>query len=274
MCDFEIGIHIASMVIFDEVETMGCLFHFSQCIWKRVQEKGMVTAYNKSKKFKKFIRCVTALPFVKLSKLQATVDWLRNWNFNTTEEEDFKDFMVDYIQDYWLDGVFPPPIWNCRNRQGGYTNNPHEGFNSNINKSVRIVHPNPWILGNKHKTHLFQGETKAKTRQLGGMSPKPKLKYLRQDEKRKRLIKNNDKGLIGDEDFLVAMGSSIMKTDKLRSKQNNSEELSNKIPVGRSLADDQDESIDTDDEVLYQTPTDMTKEDGVGDENTLSLIHI
>ena len=54
-----------------------------------------------------------------------------------------------------------------------------------------------------HVSHFLK-HTGTRFRQIGGLSQKPKLKYLRQQEKRSRLIKHNVKGMLGDEEnFLL-----------------------------------------------------------------------
>ena len=92
----------------------------------------MVVLYkrSKNKKFQRLVRSVIVLPFIRLSELQGTVDCLRTWSFETKKEEEYKQKLLNYIQSYWIDGVFPPQVWNCLERDGDYTNNNQEGHNS------------------------------------------------------------------------------------------------------------------------------------------------
>ena len=66
MMDFELNIHRAFDPLF---ETRGCYFHFSQCIWRRVQSGGHVSTYMNDSDFRAFVHSVAALPFFPLTEL-------------------------------------------------------------------------------------------------------------------------------------------------------------------------------------------------------------
>ena len=69
-----------------------------------------------------------------LGDLEIGVKWLRdNVNFEDEEEALFKEYFMEYIDSYWVNGVFPPFVWSTWKRTGDYTNNNQEGFNFRIN---------------------------------------------------------------------------------------------------------------------------------------------
>ena len=75
MVDFEIGIQKAIISVFD-VEILACFFHFSQCLWERVQASSMSSLYEQDEKFREFVRSCISLPMLKLEELQDAIDEL------------------------------------------------------------------------------------------------------------------------------------------------------------------------------------------------------
>ena len=65
------------------------IFLIVQAVWRRVQESGMVNDYIGDSKFKSFVRCVAALPFLPLTELESTVKELKNWKLASKEQEFF-----------------------------------------------------------------------------------------------------------------------------------------------------------------------------------------
>ena len=87
----------------------------------------MVNDYIGDSKFKSFVRCVAALPFLPLTELESTVKELKNWKLASKEQELFRDQFMEYIESYWMNGSFPPKVWNCwrksRNTNNTYNKN-------------------------------------------------------------------------------------------------------------------------------------------------------
>ena len=70
--DFETNIQKYFSKWFPNIETKGCLFHYSKAIWKKVSDHGMKRFYsNKSEdpKFGNFIRLILGLPFLKIEDI-------------------------------------------------------------------------------------------------------------------------------------------------------------------------------------------------------------
>ena len=106
----------------------GCYFHFSQSLWRQVQALGMVSHYGRDKDLTKFIRMVCALPFIEINLLEATIDDLRDFQFDKSSRS-YKDFVkfqtdfLDYVERVWISGHFPPRLWNLYNKSTDLTNN-------------------------------------------------------------------------------------------------------------------------------------------------------
>ena len=138
--DFEVAEMKAAAAAL-EVEVKGCYFHFTQSGWRFVQNHNMVFAYlaDNDQEFKLFIRCVLSLPHVPVEDIERTLDILRteNWNFGDSEEKhQFKDTFLNHIKEYWVDGVYPPQVWNCFRRKVDLTNNNNEAHNNYLANAV------------------------------------------------------------------------------------------------------------------------------------------
>jgi len=58
LIDFEAAIWQAIAVEFPDAIVKGCTFHFSQAIWRKVQDVGLQRAYKEKRLLHKFIRYV------------------------------------------------------------------------------------------------------------------------------------------------------------------------------------------------------------------------
>ena len=61
--------------------------------------------------FREFVRSCLSLPIIKLEELQETIDELRETNFDDDEKNKLKEEFMDYIQQLWMDGIYPPQTW-------------------------------------------------------------------------------------------------------------------------------------------------------------------
>ena len=155
--DFEINIHKSIDEILPDVAILGCFFHFAKAFKTKVDKKKMKKHYESNPDFRQFIKRAIGLSSLPLEDLETGIQWLKdNTNFSNETEEDFKNYFIDYIETFWLNGVFPPFIWNTWTRTGDWTNNNQEGFNSKMNKELAQSHPSPGILlCFKKKTNHF-----------------------------------------------------------------------------------------------------------------------
>ena len=56
-------------LVFPLAEIKGCLFHYSQCIWRKVQNCGLVNAYKNNKDVRDTIKRISALPFLPIDDI-------------------------------------------------------------------------------------------------------------------------------------------------------------------------------------------------------------
>nr|XP_021003896.2 uncharacterized protein LOC107456493 [Parasteatoda tepidariorum] len=150
MMDFEVGAMNALKEEVPSVKIKGCHFHYSQSIWRKVQELGLVSHYINTAEIRQFIRRLMAMPFVPLGQVDeaffisvAEVTW-------TAPITD----LISYFTDTWLEeeALFTVDIWNHFSTDDNIrTNNNVEGWHSKLQKSGMSPKPNVYIFVNKMK---------------------------------------------------------------------------------------------------------------------------
>ena len=63
LTDFEVGVINAFLGVFQNVTVPGCLFHFGQSIWRKLQCLRLSLIYNEEVEFSMKIRKIMALAF-------------------------------------------------------------------------------------------------------------------------------------------------------------------------------------------------------------------
>ena len=108
--------------VFPGVAVKGCAFHWSQAVWRHVQEYGLVTTYRERQGAYTYTRQLMALPFLPANHIRETFDALK-----TRANTDPLMRLVDYIDRQWMsNGVFDVPSWSVYG-QSVRTNNDVEG---------------------------------------------------------------------------------------------------------------------------------------------------
>ena len=114
MCDFELLIQSSILLYYPSLKTLGCYFHFSQLVWRRVQKKGFQTIYEKNDKFNAVIRRMSALPFAPKDDLDEAFKIFdkRTESLEDEELEKFCKDMIDYLNNTWRHGPYVIQDWN------------------------------------------------------------------------------------------------------------------------------------------------------------------
>ena len=105
----------------------------------------------------------------------------------------FKEDFICYIETYWVNGCFPPFVWNTWGRKDDYTNNNQKGFNSKMNRELKQIHPSPGILLCFLRDQIILNEVKMLESIAGEPKPRQQVKYRRNRKKRTNLKKNFEK---------------------------------------------------------------------------------
>ena len=146
--DFEAAQRNAVFRVFG-ISATGCLFHFSQCVYRRVQAEGLKSQYAEADgELSVWVRCLSALAFVPIRQVYDTFHALvRLPHFPRLELRPVLEyFEAQWVGKYqfgeWVDAAFPPREWNIRDRalQGlERTNNKMEGWHRRL-KGMLGVH--------------------------------------------------------------------------------------------------------------------------------------
>ena len=127
--DFEYGEWGAFYSVFPGVSITGCCFHWTQALWKRVQEYGLVPAYRQKKNTSKFFLELLCLPH---EQIYATFKDFRDL-IEPSHPEGLQKLMK-YIEDNWMEGKpFSPVNWSIF-KIPIRTNNDCEGWHHHLNR--------------------------------------------------------------------------------------------------------------------------------------------
>ena len=79
MSDYESGMIEAFKEVFPGAEVNGCLFPFSQAVWKKIQGEGLQEAYKEGGDLQELSRQLMALPFLPEETIPQAFAWLETW---------------------------------------------------------------------------------------------------------------------------------------------------------------------------------------------------
>lgn len=105
----------------------GCSFHWTQAIWRKVQNLGLATTYKDTPAAHDYIRAIMALPFLPSEHIIPAFEHL--------ERRSTAAFagLVQYVRDTWIQSSkWSPDTWSVYN-QPVRTNNDVEGWHRRLN---------------------------------------------------------------------------------------------------------------------------------------------
>ena len=113
MTDFEAAIRSAFKLFWPGITLLGCYFHFSQLIWKRVKKTNLQVEYEKNDEFNALIRRLSSLPFVKPEDLNDAFEIFRKRaaNLKSDKVQEFALKLIDYAETQWRER-FAIQDWN------------------------------------------------------------------------------------------------------------------------------------------------------------------
>ena len=191
---------------FPNTSINGCLFHFSQCLWRKIQNLGLQCWYTNNDNAI-IIKQIQALAFV---PPEDVADLFTNFLISIDPETDeiLSDFF-EYFEITWLGIVqrgrrrrptFDIQMWNVYDRIGSdlpRTTNSLEGWHQTFNKRVSITHPTFSKLVKKIKDEQASTEFILEQSALGANIEQINKKYIQINERIRKIhaTYNKDEGL-------------------------------------------------------------------------------
>ncbi|XP_065942058.1 uncharacterized protein [Magallana gigas] len=134
---FEAALWRALRDRFPAYTIQGCVFYWTQAVYRKVQELGLQRAYNERRVVFSFIRQVLALPFLPPEHVEETFHHL-----DRKANNDQLDSLLEYVWCQWIrNPTFPVKNWSVF-MLSVRTNNDLEGwhnrFNNRVNRSGKV----------------------------------------------------------------------------------------------------------------------------------------
>ncbi len=136
-CDFETGLIPALQLEFNARIT-GCYFHFTQAIFRKVQQLGLAVEYRANEQIRNSVRVLMAIAFVPLHLVQQTYeDVIDQMPLNVRAT---LVGLLRYFEEYWMQQI-DRALWNVYGTDKR-CNNDLEGWHNRFNRLCEKLHPN------------------------------------------------------------------------------------------------------------------------------------
>ena len=122
--------------VFPTVIVKGCVFHWTQRIYKKLSQLGLSTAYTERKDKHAFLRKLMSLPFLPQEHIIPAFNELKQQAASTQLEPFIQ--LTNYIQATWIEGLWTPVCWSVF-RETVRTNNEVEGIYLSIYLSIYLM---------------------------------------------------------------------------------------------------------------------------------------
>ena len=170
---------------------------------------------DKSSDIRKFVIYIVSMAHIPPDRLKEAYIILKDFKFEDNEECKFKEEMLKYLNQQWLNNRnMPVHRWNVFKRKANLTNNAQEAFNGRLKKKIKIHNPNPYLLQGFLKDEFFNSKNKITEYELGITSKRKNKAQERIDSRRQKCkirLKNDPSYKL--ESYMLAIGSCSVKAD-------------------------------------------------------------
>ncbi|XP_046558957.1 uncharacterized protein LOC124267998 [Haliotis rubra] len=172
--DFESAAKNAVSVNFPTTLWRGCLFHYTQCVWKKTQGVGLQGDYNHDEDITRFVRRAAVLPLVPVTDVDDV--WLNALADMPDDPRCLR--LADYVTTQWVEGHIPQTAWNHYQNTGPRTNNHLEGWHGRLKKIISKAHPNVFEMLSFLRKEQKLNEIKLVQYAAGRKPPPKRRKYI------------------------------------------------------------------------------------------------
>lgn len=147
--DFEVASKKKLLNHFPNAFIEGCLIHFSQIIWRRIQYLQLTCLYKSSYMFKNHIKLLLSLAFVPIEYVMEYYTILKEYIKKNDKINNY-EMILEFFEKYYLKDIDIIKFWNVFDRVIGYkprTINGLEGFHRALNNLFVKSHPDLGIFG-------------------------------------------------------------------------------------------------------------------------------
>ena len=217
-CDFEKGAIKAFKFHFPGVKIIGCHFHFTSAIYKKVIELGLKTQYsgeNVSKNFKEWVRMLMAFPFLMLEDIDEVWEEMKDAKPDLGDNDNVKMVkLIEYFENCWIKNNchFDRSIWNLFDVKSSRTNNICETYNHKINGQVSKPNSNVFKILNVVQKEETLTSTSFERVNLGKQKKSTNAQQVK-DAKIESLKLKYKHGELEVMDYLMEMSSFSAKYD-------------------------------------------------------------
>jgi hypothetical protein len=120
VCDYELALITCVETEFQRTKVLGCVFHLTESINRKVGNLGMKAAFKRDNQLRPVILkllslCYLPLAVVRVNFLQL-FHTLATTNRRLVQRYPTLRDLFNYVRATYIDGNYPPTLWNCFNR--------------------------------------------------------------------------------------------------------------------------------------------------------------